>query len=313
MVDSDAKLRAMHLPDMTGGSFFDVACNEGFYCGAALSLGAARVVGLDGHAGFVAAAQARFPKVEFLCQSWDTFPDEKFDYVLYASAMHYLRSETEIASMLERLRDCLQQNGILILEVGVAAGEDMSLKEVQRGDGSKVFYPTERLLISLIRNAGLIERYKGQSEPGDGIARHVYHCNIRKPTLLILDGKPNTGKTRFGWAIAAHDYGRIISVDQLALKTFASHFPNVGYDEREFSAVDHFFIQSSKTAASTLAEALRAEITEMSLQQVTKGWQQATIIIDGLDLQRDDHRSIRDTLMSQLGDNFVVWTAIRSQ
>src|SRR5438093_5815394 len=95
MVDSRAKLRAFQLPPLSGKTFFDVGCNEGFYCGIALRAGAARVVGLDGSEEFIASARRRFPDVEFLLQRWDTLPNERFDVVLFASAMHYIATIDE--------------------------------------------------------------------------------------------------------------------------------------------------------------------------------------------------------------------------
>src|SRR5262245_37433717 len=66
MVDSYAKLKAMHLPLLVGRSFLDVGCNEGYYCGMALRAGASRVVGVDSFALAVERARRRFPKAEIL-------------------------------------------------------------------------------------------------------------------------------------------------------------------------------------------------------------------------------------------------------
>ena len=83
------KLKALQLPDLRGRSFLDVGCNEGFFCGFASYQGASRVLGVDHTAGFVERARRRFPACEFLCTDWNHLPDERFDVILLASALHY--------------------------------------------------------------------------------------------------------------------------------------------------------------------------------------------------------------------------------
>ncbi|HRF07570.1 MAG TPA: methyltransferase domain-containing protein [Xanthobacteraceae bacterium] len=311
MVDSDAKLAAMNLPSLTGLSFLDVACNEGYYCGVALRDGAKRVVGLDSSPGFISAARQRFPAADFLCQTWDQLPAEHFDTVLFASAMHYLSTEKAILEMLVRLRNALKPEGLLVLEVGVAPGKEDEILEITRAEGSKVFYPTESLLLMLLRRAGLIERFQSISQPGDGIERHVYHCRKRQATVLILDAPYNSGKTRFAWALTGHQHERVLSVDVLAQRTFKSHFPSEVFDERTFAGIDYFFLKSPTDAAVVLGLALANSIIELAKLEEAKGWTQATIVVDGLDLSRDDHFSVYDRARDVLGSECLIWIARR--
>lgn len=55
--DSAGKLTALRLPDLTGKSFLDVGCNEGYFCNAALAAGAASVVGIDASKSAIALAR----------------------------------------------------------------------------------------------------------------------------------------------------------------------------------------------------------------------------------------------------------------
>src|SRR5471030_2176904 len=87
---SHEKLKMLQMPeDFAGRSFLDVGCNEGFFCGEALKRGASRAVGIDANASLLIRARERFPEADFVHSSWEKFPDEKFDVVLFASAIHY--------------------------------------------------------------------------------------------------------------------------------------------------------------------------------------------------------------------------------
>jgi 2-polyprenyl-3-methyl-5-hydroxy-6-metoxy-1,4-benzoquinol methylase len=55
------KLKALGLPDLSGKSFVDVACNDGFLCGYASHHGALRSVGMDHSEQFIERAPSRFP------------------------------------------------------------------------------------------------------------------------------------------------------------------------------------------------------------------------------------------------------------
>jgi trans-aconitate methyltransferase len=98
------KLKALRLPDLSGKSFLDVGCNEGFFCGFAGFQGAARVVGIDRSEAFLARARRRFTDCQFLAQGWETLPEERFDVILLASALHYAEDQPAlIRALVERL------------------------------------------------------------------------------------------------------------------------------------------------------------------------------------------------------------------
>ncbi len=112
------KLIHLRMPPLRNKSFLDVGCNEGFFCGYAKHQGATRVVGLDMSANFIARARVRFPDCEFLQQTWDKLPNEKFDVILLASAIHYADDQP---ALIQRLVDQLSPDGTLILELGIVS------------------------------------------------------------------------------------------------------------------------------------------------------------------------------------------------
>ena len=165
LVDSYAKLKAFRMPPLVGKSLLDVGCNEGYYCGVALRAGANRVVGVDSFPVAIERARKRFPTAEFILQTWDNLPEEQFDVILFASSMHYLPTEERIIATLTHLRQRMKDNGLLILEVGVALDNGQKLLEVARSDGT-VHYPTWEMLVKLINRSGLVWRRVGLSEFG---------------------------------------------------------------------------------------------------------------------------------------------------
>ena len=197
MNDSPSKLAALHLPtNMSGKTFLDVGCNEGFFCGEAIQRGAIRVVGYDFDPAYIDSARIRFPSAEFFLGSWWSIPNEKYDIILFSSALHY---EDRPQVFLEFLGDHLKDNGVLILECGVSDGDSWlthAWRSTERIDG--VFsYPTFSLLRDHLLERFAV-RYIGPSVSpplGDGPARHVFHCKAMRPTVILLTGESGSGKT----------------------------------------------------------------------------------------------------------------------
>ena len=190
--DSAAKLEAIQLPrDLSGKSFLDLGCNEGFFCLEALKRGATRVVGIDQNPDFIAKARSRVSEATFLEQSWQDLPAEKFDVILMLSALHY---EDRPREFLHRLRDHLTDDGLLILEVGVANERGMTRVWTQRK--STVFHPTWDMLGSRILEPFAF-RVVGRSidQVGDPVPRWVIHCQRLKPTVLLITGTGQVGKS----------------------------------------------------------------------------------------------------------------------
>lgn len=192
--DSMAKLEAIRLPDLTGKSFLDIGCNEGFFCGEALRRGASRVVGIDASEESIRRAKARFPDIDFRCQTWDRLPDEEFDVIIMLSALHY---EPRPRELMARIAQRLKPNGRFILEAGVSLELAKLWFEVPRGVGP-VDYPTSRLLLENVL-ADFAARQIGPSvtQAGDPLPRFVYHCRKLAPTFLIVSGPSGSGKSTF--------------------------------------------------------------------------------------------------------------------
>ena len=299
MVDSRAKLQAFKLPPLTGKSFFDIACNEGFYCGHALKEGASRVVGLDSHPGFIERARKRFPQVEYLCQSWDSLPAEQFDVILFASAMHYVPTRGGITELLHRMSKCLTPDGVLVLEIGIAPGQGPALIEYPRSDGSRVYYPTFEEMEAQLDRVGLSFRHVGLSEPGDGVVRHVLHCRLWKPMVLFVTGPSGSGKSSLMRALRDQAHYPHISFDQLGHDVYRKSFPKGPATEN--GAVQLCLLDPVNGAVS-LADALVAKIR-------TQAKTTPCVVVDGLDTDDPDFAPIYDETVKRLSSGFVCWVA----
>lgn len=185
------KLKALRLPDMAGKSFLDVGCNEGFFVGFAKFQGAARAVGVDRSAYFLDRARTRFPDCEFLERSWDELPEDRFDVILLASALHYASDQ---AGLVARLMDRLADDGLLIIELGIASSSKTEWVKVKRGIDEREF-PSMAMLKKML--ADYAWKWMGPSinQQGDPVARHVIHVSRRKPVAYLLMEPPGYGKS----------------------------------------------------------------------------------------------------------------------
>ena len=194
-----AALRLQLLPNahsevkpLHGLKVLDIGCNEGFFCGEALRQGASRVVGVDQNKNFLDRAKRRFPDARFIRASWWELPDEKFDVILFLSAIHY---EPNQRALLEKLAQHLTPTGVLVLECGAVQGQSKTWHAVKRADDIR-HYPTFPLLLrELLRPyAG---RLMGASvmQGGDPVPRYVFHCPLRRSMALIVAGAGRTGKS----------------------------------------------------------------------------------------------------------------------
>jgi SAM-dependent methyltransferase len=199
---SGEKLKALRLPllrnrhsdetPLKGLSVLDIGCNEGFFCGEALRQGARRVVGIDMNKGFLERARKRFPQVEFRQSSWWKLPDEKFDVILFLSAIHY---EQRQRVLLEKLATHLTPTGTLILECGVQGPIGKAWHAVKRHDGVRRYPSFPMLRQELLRPYAA--RFMGASvlQSGDPVPRSVFHCTLREPMALLVLGPTKSGKS----------------------------------------------------------------------------------------------------------------------
>lgn len=204
------KLKALKLPVLEGRSFLDIGCNEGFFCGFARHLGAHRVVGLDRSALFIERARARFPECEFVQTDWDHLPDERFDVILLASALHYADDQP---ALIARLVERLTGDGTLVLEMGIASGPGSEWVEVERGIDTRLF-PTMKKLHEVLR--GHAWKWMGRSvaQAGDPVSRHVVHVSRRRPVAYLLMQPPGYGKSSLASGLFPAAQVPVVSGDQ---------------------------------------------------------------------------------------------------
>lgn len=223
MSDSARKLARLQIPrDMTGKSFLDIGCNEGFFCNAAASRGATRVVGLDFVGGSLEFARTQYPNpvIEWRHQSWATLPEGPFDVVLWSSAMHY---EPDPARVLRNIANLLTPTGMLILELGVVRVPTREMVLVQRHSDSR-WYPTELFLTSeLLRPFGFRRVADPETTEGDPVPREVYHCHRRLPMVLVIRGDSYDGKTTLARNLAG-PATKLIALDSFAYRIWLSDF-----------------------------------------------------------------------------------------
>lgn len=185
------KLKRLALPDLQGKSFLDVGCNEGFFCGFARSMGARRAVGIDQVDAFIERAKRRFPECEFHAQGWDRIPDDRFDVILLASALHYAEDQE---GLLHTLVEHLAPDGVLVLELGIVTSKQSEWVGVHRGIDERLF-PTMPKLREILEPYAW--KWMGPSIPqaGDPVARHVLHISPRRHAAYLLMQPPAYGKT----------------------------------------------------------------------------------------------------------------------
>jgi SAM-dependent methyltransferase len=203
------KLRALRLPSLQGKRFLDVGCNEGFFCGYAHFDGASEVIGIDKSKAAVDRAQARFRDCQFLAQSWDQLPDGRFDVILLASALHYADDQ---AALIHRLMDSLQDDGTLVLEIGLAPSGKSEWVVVKRSIDERLF-PSRGKLGEILENyAWKIVGYSVQ-QAGDPLRRYVVHVRRQKPFVFLLLAPPASGKTTLARTLFAKAQVPIVSGD----------------------------------------------------------------------------------------------------
>jgi len=223
--DSSAKLAALRLeelsqhpglPPLRGKRVLDVGCNEGLFCRVAVDQGAAHVLGVDRSPHFIEAARRQVPQAEFLEASWWDIRDGDFDVIFFLSAIHYERKQREL---LRHLSSLLAPGGTLILECGMwDHSPRQGWQAVVRHDGLKRYPTRSHLQDSLLSDYAW--RYIGRSvaQTGDPVDRHVYHCRLRKPAVILVHGEGGVGKTTIARSIGRDQ--NVYSTDELLYQLF---------------------------------------------------------------------------------------------
>lgn len=216
------KLKALRLPSLKGKRFLDVGCNEGFFCGYALFDGATRVVGIDSSATAIGRAALRFPGAVFLQQSWESLPEGPFDVIILLSALHYAEDQT---ALIHRLMASLADDGLLILELGMAPGTEDEWVRVRRDIDERAF-PTRKKLGNELKDYAWKLIGHSVAQAGDPLPRYVVHVRKLKPYAWLLMQDPGSGKSTIGRRMFGITSGvPIISGDHTYLQVFEGQHP----------------------------------------------------------------------------------------
>ena len=224
--DNDKKLMALRLPDLTGKSFLEIGCNDGFFCHYAKRMGASRVVGIDVVADSVEKAKALDPGIEFLCQSLDTLPNGPFDVILSSSVLH---RAPDPHRHIRRIHQTLAGDGLFILECAIAPFSHSLETGVYELGGAfwereldAVCHPSEALLRSnLLADFSVRAAGNSVSPEGDSFPRRVFHCRKFRPIVLLVGGAGDVGKTTF--AVELQRYGVPTFSSDFALQLLATN------------------------------------------------------------------------------------------
>ncbi|WP_338849749.1 methyltransferase domain-containing protein [Massilia sp. W12] len=216
--DSQAKLQALRLPALSGARVLDLGCNEGYFSAYAQYAGAREVIGIDINPDFIARARQRFPAssypgLQFIVQSWEQLPPGEFDLILLTSSLHYATDQTELIT---RLMSALSPGGVLVLEIGVAAGEHAQWQEVARSR-DVCLYPTWGQIHQTFAPWVWKEVGPSVAQAGDPIPRHVFHLRRRLPFAWLMLQIPGSGKSTISRALFAQQQCCLISGDQSML------------------------------------------------------------------------------------------------
>lgn len=209
--DSLGKLECLRLPsDLSGKTVLDIGCNEGFFVREALRRGAARAVGVDMSPALIESARRRVPAGEFHAMSWWEIGTEKFDYILFLSAIHYEKNQRRL---LNKLSYNLKPGGTLILECGVDAGSrSEEWRVVQRHDGLFRFPSLGYLEGKILESYATRVVGSSVAQSGDPMPRYVLHCSPLVPRIFAIGGYSMSGKSSFGKMLAQNG-SRVIRTD----------------------------------------------------------------------------------------------------
>lgn len=219
--DSAKKLAKLAMPDdLFGQSVLDIGCNEGYFCEAALQRWAANIVGIDIDQEMIHKATQRHSEIQYINGSWWDIPEQKFDLILFLSAIHY---ESDPLGLLKHISEHLKPSGRLILELGVLDCDFPAYLSIARHDGFHS-YPTKPLVeewLGRIFNFRLIGPSVNQA--GDSVNRFVYHCFKKTYTCILISGESGSGKTSLSIQLANPTF-LVFPIDRL-LTSLNLHIP----------------------------------------------------------------------------------------
>ena len=268
--DSVGKLCSLFLPDLKGKRVLDVGCNTGFFCGWAAYKQAAYVKGIGRNPDFLREAKKWFPSCKFRYGDWQDLGSGTYDVILFLSALHYAEDQEK---MVAQLVEHLAPDGVLVLELGIAPGEEDSFVKVQRHKDSR-YFPTWTKLHSMLAPYAYKLIGKSVEQAGDPLPRYVVHISRRKPLAIMLMGASCSGKSSLARSIFNKELS-VISGDALLSR--------ISSGEAECSAELAAFLRENfcSDKAALIMDICRAGLLAQFAGGVMQASQHRSFVYDG--------------------------------
>lgn len=300
--NSPEKLKRLRLPSLKGKSVLDIGCNEGFFCNYALKQGANNVIGIDSNKDVIEFAKQRVPNAKFINTTWWNLPDEKFDVILFLSAIHYEKNQQKL---LTYLKQHLTDNGVLILECGIYQDSSKYWTMIQRHDGV-LRYPSFDYITNTLLN-GFAVSIMGRSvdQSGDPIPRYVFHCSILRPTVLFIYGPSGSGKTILSKRLEKGQIP-IYAIDSLFNRIINGvNIPKSKICEFIKSNGDVFLLDN--LSSQIMKSGLTKDLVNLIIEELPL--EAGTLIIEGEILIHDEFRNLLAKSIESRGG--IIWNVNR--
>lgn len=305
--NSLAKLLLLGLPKLSGCSFLDVGCNEGFFVGFAYACGARRAIGLDVNNEYIQKARARFPSATFILSDWTSlFPSDN-DVVLCASAIHYADDQI---GLIRKMLYSLSKRGVLVLELGLVPPSSAYIKNMDNGwlrvkrpvgdyrSYTSLAYLEKTLSDYVIRDVG-----PSIVQSGDDIPRRVLHIRCREPICISLVGASGHGKSSLSNILCRCAEFISISFDQYFHDCFFNILPKSKEPPANMRSL--FFIDGEFHANPILIRLLNAQLLEEFITYLLSIYEQKNATAYVLELG-SDNLAVKDLILNLLSKRFIM-------
>lgn len=208
------KLKSLKLPDISGKTVLDIGCNSGFFSGYAKFSGASIVDGIDFSKKVIDEAKNIFPGCNFFVGNFEELPPNKYDFILFLSAIHYAKDQEALIHAI--MKNNLNNDGLLVLEIGVV--DDRSPPkwvEIDRGIDKRLFCNWS-MLDKILSPYAWKPVSKSAIQRGDPTPRFTIHVRKKKKFAMLLFKPTGFGKTSIARSVFNKDIPNI-SLDSVLL------------------------------------------------------------------------------------------------
>jgi hypothetical protein len=159
---------------------------------ALANLGAAEITLLDDADTHFAAAQSLAPHLTCIKSSWLSLPDSTFDIVLIDDPPAHAISNTMFAAIRARLAPA----GLICMRCPAIPDLTQKARMAVVKDGRSQDFPTFRLLVDDILDGFSARDVNAEmAGPDTPLAFFSLRCTPLAPTIFVLGGQPQAGKT----------------------------------------------------------------------------------------------------------------------